>query len=79
MFYSFEIQNDMPLSVIIYHLLDSVDQLETVGPIVQPWVSDGYQLDFQKISTFGNCKIQEAQKVRDFDQALNALKQADVL
>ena len=73
MFYSFEIQNDMPLSVTIYHMIN-LGKLAEIGPIAQPWISDGCILDYQKISTFGNCKIQEAQKVRDYDQALNKLK-----
>lgn len=67
----------MPLSVTIYQMLD-INKLYDIGAIHQPWISDDSILDFQKISTFGNCKIQEAQKVRDFDQAINALKSAEV-
>ena len=46
----------MPLSVTIYHMIN-LGKLAEIGPIAQPWISDGCILDYQKISTFGNCKI----------------------
>ena len=46
----------MPLSVTIYQMLD-INKLYDIGAIHQPWISDDSILDFQKISTFGNCKI----------------------
>jgi len=78
MFYSFEIQNDMPLSVTIYSLLEAAANETLEWPIRQNWISNGYLLDRQRISSFGSCKIQEAQIVRDFDQTSNALKQQEV-
>ena len=35
-------------------------------------------LDYEKVRSFGSCKIIEAQKVRDYDQAIKAMKQQEV-
>ena len=77
MFYAFEIQNDMTQSVVFYQRLDS-SYLRDHGPLRLPWAGPKYALDHAKVTSFGSCKIQEAQKVRDYDQAINAMKLQEV-
>ena len=77
MYYAFEIQNDMPLSVTIFHNFDR-SVLSQYGPIKLQWVQHDFVLDYQKVETFGSCKIVEAEKVRFYDQALNSLKLMEV-
>ena len=55
-------------------MLQSEADIISMEPIAQYWIADGHLLDQQRISSFGSCKINEAQTVRDFDQALNTLK-----
>ena len=45
MFYSFEIQNDMLLSVNIYQMLQSETNISLLAPIAQQWIAEGYNLD----------------------------------
>ena len=78
MFYSFEIQNDMQLSVNIYQMLQAETDLNCLEPIAQHWIAEGHFLNQSRISSFGNCKINQAQIVRDYDQALSTLKQQEV-
>ena len=59
MFYAFEIQNDMTQSVLFYQWLDS-GYLKEHGPLRLSWVGPKYVLDYQKVTSFGSCKIQEA-------------------
>ena len=59
MFYAFEIQNDMTQSVVFYQRLDS-SYLRDHGPLRLQWVAPAYVLDFERVTIFGSCKIQEA-------------------
>ena len=59
MFYAFEIQNDMTQSVLFYQWLDA-GYLREHGPLRLRWVGVKYVLDYQKVTSFGCCKIQEA-------------------
>eukprot|EP00347_Sterkiella_histriomuscorum_P021367 403334229 len=77
MFYSFEIKNDMHSSIRYYQKIEN-DTLRRVGKIQIPWVSTSFKIDENKLVQYGSCKIKEAQVVKDYDEALLALKQSEL-
>lgn len=59
MFFSFEIQNNMIMSIVYFEKLN-IGYFKKFGAIYLPWISPSFYLDEVKVKQYGNVKIKEA-------------------
>jgi len=92
MYYAFEIKSDMEQSVAFHRKLENGKTVKEPGfeetlslsqflmkekAFALGWISPSYRLTLDKVTSFGSLKVKEAQMVRDYDQAVFALKSQD--